>query len=222
MKPVYCGDLYIFVHYKNIPATAVKKLLLLLVIIIMTIQAQAQYFSKWERAYTWPYFSTALVFSNPLSGSSKYGGGVERKIGNISYMAGYYIYNGAYPGAMADYDMKLYARRAYKHRNKDVWYRNFVYARPFVGIAGYNSDKLSFMGVREGVTWYEKGYYGGSAGWGRRYFNRYLFMTMRVGLRATSFSLDPIEPEARQFYRQFFVTGPGSVLEVNFQFGIQY
>lgn len=199
-----------------------KKLLLLFLLIAITVETQAQYFSKWERAYTWPYFSTALVFSNPLSGASKYGGGVERKIGNVSYMAGYYIYNGAYPGAMADYDMKLYARRAYKHRDKNVWYRNFVYVRPFVGIAAYDSDKLSFMGVREGVTWYEKGYYGASAGWGRRYFNRYMFMTMRLGLRAASFSIDPIEPEARQFYRQFYATGPGSVIELNFQFGIQY
>lgn len=208
-----------------------KKLLLASLLLILTLQVQAQFFSHWERAYTYPTYKSALVFSNPLSGSTKYGGGVERRIGNFSTMLGYYRYTGAYPGEMMDYEMRLYTRKVFRHATKRKWYyQNFYYVRPFIGIAAFNSEKLEFMGYNQTqyyyeagkfYGWYEKAYYGTSVGWGRRYFTKYFFGAFRVGARAASFSIDPIEPEARQYYRLFYSTGPGSIFELNFQFGFQ-
>jgi hypothetical protein len=148
-------------------------------------------------------------------------------------MAGYYTYRGAYPGFMTDLDLRFYSRKYYRHRINNWVYQNFFYYRSFIGLAGFDSDKLTFMGYEKGVTWYEKGYVGNSIGWGRRYSKVFaedrtkgrkigLFGAIKVGARYSTFSLDPIEPEARQYYRMFYTTGPGSILEVNMSVGIQY
>lgn len=209
-----------------------KKLYSVLLLLLLATGASAQ-FSKWERFYTTRHPRTGITIANPLSSMSKSGGGVEHRLGNFSYMAGYYTYRGAYPGLMTDLDLRFYRRKCWKHRTKPWMYQDFYYFRSFVGIAGFNSDKLTFMGYDKGITWYEKGYVGSAAGWGRRYSTIYnhgkdlsrkigLFGAIKVGGRYTSFALDPIEPEARQYYRLFYTTGPGSILEVNMSVGIEY
>ncbi len=194
----------------------------LLVLLLFSGADAAAQFSKWERSYSYPYYSRAITISNPLSSASKSGGGVEYRMGNIAYMVSYYAYRGAYPGLMTDIDLRLYLRKVMKHVTRKWYYQNFLYTRSFVGIAGFDSDKLGFMGYREGVYWYEKLYTGQALGYGRRYTSSIFFITVKAGLRATTFSLDPIEPEARQYYRLFYATGPGSIIELNIQTGIQF
>lgn len=181
-------------------------------------------FSNWDRTYTYPVYRTAITLSNPLS-LNKSGGGVEHRLGNFSYMGSTYIYRGAYPGISTDLELRKYARKHYKHHRTKWTYQNFGYWRPLlVGIAAFDSDKLGMMGYPEHIYWYEKGYVGSSMGWGRRYSRGMFFWSIKAGLRFTSFAAaaDPIESEAVHLYKLFYATGPGSVFELNFHFGIQY
>lgn len=200
-----------------------KKIYLFLLLLLSSVISFGQ-FSNWYRTSSYPVYRTAVTFSNPFS-LNKSGGGVEHRLGNVSYMGSSYLYRGAYPGLMLDLELKKYARRHYKHKTAKWTYQNFGYVRPIIiGIAAFDGDKLGIVGYPEGIYWYEKGYLGGSAGWGRRYSRGMFFCTMKAGVRFISFAAaaDPIEPEAAHLYKLFYATGPGSVFELNFHFGIQY
>ncbi|GAA4462272.1 hypothetical protein GCM10023093_08530 [Nemorincola caseinilytica] len=201
-----------------------KKIYTTLLFLLLACASYGQ-FSNWIRTYNYPIYRTAVTFSNPLS-MNKAGGGVEHRLGNVSYMFSSYLYYSAYPGLMYDLELRKYARKHYRHRTRTKWtYQNFGYVRPLiVGIAGFDSDKLDIVGYTKNIYWYEKGYIGASAGWGRRYTRGMFFWTIKAGARYISFAAaeDPIESEAAQYYKLFYATGPGSVFELNFHFGIQY
>ncbi len=196
--------------------------IILLLLLAQGASAQFGRFPYRTRATDNPRkYNIAWTFSNPLSASTKYGGGVEHRWGNFSYMASSYIYKGgAYPGAMLDLDMRVYMRKRWQVGRSKWTYQEFVYWREFAGLAGFDSDKLWMAGHPKGI--YREGYfyYGGSAGWGRRYSRGPFFATMKVGLRGTKFEEMP--QEDKFLYKLFYATGPGSILELNFQWGVAF
>lgn len=99
-----------------------------------------------------------------------------------------------------------------------------------MGSAAFNGDKLAVYGYPKNVYWpqdvevsrlHEFGevYLGGAAGYGRRYNHGPLFFAVRTGLRGTA--IMDLEKDIKSLYRLFYVTGPGSIVELNFQFGLQ-
>ncbi len=192
---------------------------LTLALLLSVTITHAQY-SKWDRVWNYKTYRTAFTFSNPLGGAVKAGGGVEHRLGNFSYMASYYIYNGAYPGAMSDLDLRIYQNRHYEHSIRRKWsYQNFYYLRGFYGIAAFDGDRMLLFDYPKNITWDYLLYYGGAAGIGRRYSRGAFFITVKAGLRGTL--VDEMEEQAKPLYRLFYFTGPGSVFELNFQTGLQ-
>ena len=190
-----------------------------LALLFSAIVVHAQY-SKWDQVSYYKPYRTAFTFSNPLGAAAKVGGGVEHRLGNFSYMASYYIYNGAYPGAMTDLDLRIYQNKHYEHSIHRKWsYQNFYYLRGFYGLAAFEGDNMMFFDYPKNITWDYLLYYGGSAGVGRRYSRGAFFLTVKAGLRGTV--IDELEEQAKPLYRLFYFTGPGSIFELNFQTGFQ-
>jgi len=187
--------------------------------LFLALATHAQY-SKWEPTNTYWGYRTAFTFSNPLGAAAKVGGGVEHRLGNFSYMASYYIYNGAYPGAMTDLDLRKYVRKHYQHTEFRNWqYQDFVYMRGFYGLAAFDGDRMLLFDYPKNIYWDYLLYYGASAGYGRRYSNKAFFITVKAGLRGTA--IYDLEEQAKHLYRLFYFTGPGSIFELNFQTGFQ-
>ncbi len=163
-------------------------------------------------------YTIAGYVTNPLSAVVKYGGGLEYRKRNLSYTFGYFKYTGAYFGAQYDAGMNFFLRNKWIHRNNDWIYQDFFYYRTIFGEAGYDGQKFAFLGQKED-RFAEKQAYGGLAlGFGRRYHKGVFFVNIRGGVRAIYLGIDR---EIKSLYRLFYVTGPGSIVEVNFQFGIQ-
>jgi len=196
----------------------VKRFLLFLPLILFSYGCLAQ-IDMWSRTTSFKPYTAAITLVNPLAFMGKFGGGVEHRYGNMSYMIGYYKYVGVYVGDMAELDLRKYMRRRYVHQKLKWNYQNFVYARLIAGTAAFDGDRVPFLGYPSGTTWYDQVYAGGAAGYGRRYNRGIFFVTVRGGLKGVA--LDITEEEAKPLYRNFYIAGPGSVVEVNLQFGIQ-
>lgn len=172
--------------------------------------------------YNYKAYRLAFTLSNPASAMLKYGGGVEYiRYGGIptSYMVSYYKYTGAYFGTQYNAEYRFYARRVYEHRVNSWRYRGFFYVRSIVGSAGYDGQGFAILGQKEDKFAPEHAYGGGAVGIGRKYWKGNFFMNVRGGVKYVIIpGLDPID---RSLYRLFYVTGPGSIFEVNFQFGVQ-
>ncbi len=197
-----------------------KKIFTLVLLVLLTNVGFAQYPTKTKLDRPVGY-STAITWSNPLSGSTKYGGGIEHRYGNFATMASYYRYKGgAYPGAMADFDMRLYMKNRWLVGRQKRWsYQSFIYLREFAGIAAFDGSKLEPFGYPKNVSWPEEVYYGAASGYGRRYNRGWFFVAFKAGIRYAK--IVDLDEDAKHMYRVFFVTGPGSIFEFNIQYGIQ-
>lgn len=172
-------------------------------------------FTQYIRRYT-----VALTATNPLSATFKYGGGIENRYGNVAYMVTYNkYYKALYKGDEMDLDIRVYLRKRWLYSRSHWSYQNFLYGRGILGSAGFVGPNLTIFGYENSTILPEQAYLGGSAGIGRRYSKSIFFATVRAGLRVCV--LPDLTPENKDFYRLFYVTGPGSVLELNFQCGIQ-
>ena len=190
--------------------TPLRKYLFTLLIILGFFQASAQYMRPYR---------LALTLTNPLGVMNKYGGGLEYRFRNVSYMYTYYKYICAYSGTSMDLDIRVYLRKI-RRVNYSKWtYQNFLYTRGILGDAAFEGPNLTVLGYSNPLSLPEHLYVGGAAGFGRRYSKGILFATVRAGLRGCV--LPDISEEDKDYYRIFYATGPGSILELNFQFGIQ-
>ena len=174
------------------------------------MQSNAQYIRR---------YTAALTLTNPLGVLNKYGGGIENRYGNIAYMFSYYKYIAAYPGTTMDLDIRVYLRKRWLYTRSNWSFQNFLYARGIFGDAGFDGPKLTILGYTNTTELLGQTYMGGAIGVGRRYSKSIFFATVRAGLRVVV--LPDLLQEDKDTYRLFYVTGPGSILELNFQFGIQ-
>jgi hypothetical protein len=192
-----------------------KKAITCLLLLLFAYCSKAQYLDPDIRKYT-----AALTFTNPLSATFKYGGGVEHRFHNFAYMFTYNrYYKSLYPGVEIDLDIRIYLRKRYLWRRSGWSYQNFLYGRGIIGSAGFKGPNLTILGYTNKAELDEQFYSGGSMGFGRRFSKKIFFVTVRAGLRGIV--LPDLQKEDKDLYRLFYVTGPGSVLELNFQFGIQ-
>ena len=193
-----------------------KKSLILIALIVCFVQAHAQYTT---REYIRRYH-LALTLTSPLSGTFKYGIGLEDRWRNFAYMYSYVnYYHGLYPGTEQDLEIRVYLRKMWRNGRYNVLFQNFIYARGMAGTAGYDGSNVTIFGYNDKGILPATDYVGGSAGVGRRYNKGVLFVTIRGGVRVIE--LPDLPPPYKNSYRIFYFTGPGSILEANLQFGIQ-
>ena len=179
--------------------TLLKKTLFLILLTVCFAQADAQYFT---REYVRRYH-IALTATSPLSGTFKYGGGIEDRWRNFAYMFSYNkYYHGLYPGTESDLEIRIYLRKMWINSRFNVIFQNFIYARGIFGTAGYN---VTIFGFSDNAILPENAYYGGSAGVGRRYSKGVLFFTLRGGVRVIE--LPGLPTEYKNYYRIFYFTG---------------
>lgn len=188
-----------------------KKYLLILFILCNIQSSYAQYVRR---------YVLALTVTNPLSATFKYGGGIENRWGNVAYVVSYNkYYKSLYQGDEMDFDLRIYLRKMWMYSRNHWVYQNFLYGRGILGGAAFVGPNLTLFGYNNSTVLPEQTYVGGSMGIGRRYSKNIFFATVRAGIRACV--LPDLPKENKDFYRLFYVTGPGSALELNFQFGIQ-
>ncbi|MBX2904770.1 MAG: hypothetical protein KF744_01945 [Taibaiella sp.] len=176
-------------------------------------QASLNFFRSRIRPY-----SAALTLTNPTSVNSKYGFGVEYRRGRWAYCVNRFWNVGVYKGKSSDFGFKLYMRNQWRHQ-KNLWaYENFVYMRVLSGESLYQPEKFESLGLPTSFETLVYDYLGLSSGYGRRYQKGIFFISVRAGLKGTYMGL---AEEDKIYHRLFYVSGPGSVLEVNGTFGIQ-
>lgn len=193
------------------------KVYILIFLLFFSIPGFAQ-FPSFERTYYVKPYKLALTITNPASAMLKYGGGVEYRRGNRSYMLSYLKYTGAYYGKEYDAEYRLYFRKYMMHVKNKWIYQDFVYFRNIVGDMGYDGEKFAVLGQKEKKYADLQFYAGFAPGYGRRYHKGPLFFLCRAGIRAIAI---PVDDKIKSLYRLFYFTGPGSIVEVNFQFGLQ-
>jgi len=186
---------------------------LLLVAQLAWGQASLNFFRTQIRPY-----STALTLTNPAGVMSKYGFGLEYRRGRWAYCVNRFWNVGVYKGKSSDFGFKIYGRNQWRHQKNQWAYENFVYVRVLSGESLYQPEKFPSLGLPTSFETLLADYIGLSSGYGRRYQKGIFFVSVRGGLKATYMGL---EEEAKIYHRLFYVSGPGSILEVNGTFGIQ-
>ncbi|MBE2288750.1 MAG: hypothetical protein IAE95_04295 [Chitinophagaceae bacterium] len=203
-----------------------KRYILLVAFAVFAIYSSAQ-MNPWVRewAYDRPY-SVALTLTNPANAMSRLGVGIEYRRRNYSYMSTYNLYTGVYEGKMQDFNWTFYLGKIWRHRVRRAWYhQDFIYTKLFSGDAEYIANKFQAIGLPTPSERIIYDYIGAGAGYGRRYMYKAFFISVRAGLRGTYVGADGkydgIAEEDKVYYRLFYLTGPGSIIECTANFGIQ-
>jgi hypothetical protein len=147
-------------------------------------------------------YQLALHFTSPLSLLSKFGGKLEARGGNISLLFGATKYYGSFPGNQFSMDVRRYLDIGRGQRGQ-----NYFYAKGLFGHEEYAND-----GILIGAA--ESDYYGGGFGVGRHISFGSFFIDLNAGgkyVRITDPWISPI----------FFLTGPGAMVDIHFNFGFQ-
>lgn len=194
-----------------------KKYTLITVLLLVTQLTWGQASLNFFRTKIRPY-STALTLTNPASVMSKYGFGVEYRRGRFAYCVNRFWNVGVYKGKSSDFGFKIYSRNQWRHQKNQWAYENFVYFRFLSGESLYQPEKFPSLGLPISFEPLLAGYLGMSSGYGRRYQKGIFFISVRGGLKGTYMGLEEVD---KIYHRLFYVSGPGSVLEVNGTFGIQ-
>ncbi len=156
----------------------------------------------------------AVFITNPLSGASKIGGLVEMRLRLSSFCIGATDYIGGYTGIQYkfEYHKYLYTER----RNEYFWY-----LKAFGGDVTYEADKLMLVGDGTNKIIGPLNYYGGGAGFGRRYNWKHICLMVNAGLKYAALP-ENLSDENRESFRVFYATGPGSIIDLNFRLGYQF
>ena len=189
-----------------------KKLLIILFILASVLSgslARAQYLD--------PHF--AVYLSNPLGVLSKAGVKFEYRLNlQNALLLGYDQYWGFFPGYQAAFEYRMY----FTDRSRTSSSENFIYGKAGMGFADYteNNDhpQLSILG--DGRNNYDAPgtYVFGGGGVGRHFnFGRF-FMDINAGLKFAEVTSPPAVYNEHLFY----LTGPGSLVDINFHFGVQF
>ena len=179
---------------------------------IILLFSVSSVFAKWDPIKGKPHHFGVMI-TNPLSAASKIGGLLEVR-GNLSEInAAVTNYMGVYQGMAYRLEYQKYIRTIY--RNEYFWY-----IRALGGRATYHAASVPFGDNSKEVLG-EYQYYGAGGGFGRRWNFNHFFITMNAGLKITLLPIDMTD-EARDRFRLFYVTGPGSILDLNFRLGYQF
>jgi hypothetical protein len=196
-----------------------KKLIILILLFLVAHEGYAyDRYSKYRAIRgKYRYYNQALTLNSPLSSTFKLGGGVEKRFRSVSYMASYWKYKGGvYPGDQENLEIRYYLPRWKSFQPNFEW---FLYARLVAGVAGYDGTKLKMFGYDHDIVLPPYLYGGGGMGFGRRYHFDYFFLGWKAGVKYVV--IDGLEEENKNLFRLFYTTGPGSIVDVNFQFGLQ-
>jgi hypothetical protein len=156
----------------------------------------------------------AIHFTNPISVLSKIGIMAEYKLGvQRSVMFSYTSYRGYFPGYQVAAAYRQYFQRWSNRDN--IRHENFMYVRAGVG----NSDYTPPDWLKDGEAYVAPGdYFFVGCGIGRHYNFGAFFLESILGVK---YSGVPV-PIANYNERIFYVTGPGAIVEINFNFGFQF
>lgn len=164
----------------------------------------------------------AIHFTSPLGLLSKAGVKAEYRFNpQNSLLAGINGYYGFYPGYQAALEYRHYFHKKPKEKAE-----NFIYGKLGVGRSEFSNDGPFGLWGPYYSTQYNS-YYGYSetkdlllagAGVGRHFNFGAFFMEINGGLKATL--MDPIGIDDN--YRMFYITGPGAILDLHFNFGFQF
>jgi hypothetical protein len=185
------------------------KKILLLVLIIANVHAAHAY-----DPYGKKHYHIAVHASNPIGLLSKYGGGIEFRVGRMAVLGNYYKYSAIYPGRQISGELEYYLRS----RNRHEFY---IYAKGLTGDASYNGNQLSFLGYNTDIAFGSETYYGGGAGIGRRFNFGHFFLTLTGGFKYCAFA-NTIPSVEQHMYNVFYYTGPGAYADLHLQFGLQF
>lgn len=196
-----------------------NKLFVLCICLLLSCQLATAKVDQYGRRH----YKIALGVTNPLSAYTKYGGQLEERNGNVSYLFSYTKYTGAYPGFQMGAEMHFYFRTRYRHQY-------YMYLKGVLGDAGFDTRKLSIYGDQSNILIgnYDENlkfvsgnaYGGGGMGFGRRYNFNVLFIRWNLGVKACAIMSDAPEAE-KNLYRLMFATGPASIIEFNVHMGLQ-
>lgn len=196
-----------------------KKYILAVCLVACVGAARGQASFMFHRTYVKPY-RVALNLTNPASAMSKYGVALEYRRDKWAYHVGRYWYTGVYQGKQCyDFGWKRFLRKQWEHEKNHWVYQDFFYWRVFFGESEYHPEKFKSLGLPNSLELLYNEYIGAAAGYGRRYQKGPFFIQVRGGLRGTFLGLPE---EQKIFHRLFYVAGPGSVVEVNANFGVQF
>lgn len=196
-----------------------KRLILIAVLFLFSRIAFGQASLLFVPTNVKPY-TVALNVTNPASVMSKYGAALEYRRGRWAYHLGRYWYTGVYQGKQCyDFGWKRFNRKQWRHERNNWIYQDFWYLRLLVGESEYHPEKFEMLGLPRSLDLLQTAYFGGAFGYGRRYNKGPFFIQVRGGLRGTALG---VAQEDRIFHRLFYVTGPGSVIEVNAHIGVQF
>ena len=193
-----------------------KKTILMLILALFAQNMAHAYIDQYGKRH----YHVALVLTSPLGLISKGGAAIENRYGQTSYLVNYTKYWGVYAGTQYGYELQHFLRPSYRSKNFLKPHEYFIYLKGMLGDASYDSKKLAVIGDNSNIYIGPNLYGGVGAGFGRRYNFKFFFMSWKVGLKYSAL-IDNVDDLDKHLYRLFFVTGPGSIVDANFHFGIQ-
>ncbi|MBC7552603.1 MAG: hypothetical protein H7257_01355 [Taibaiella sp.] len=161
-----------------------------------------------------PARHVSVQITNPLSAASKIGGVLEIRLIQSSFNFGFTNYSGVYQGKQYKFEYQKYIKTQY--RNEYFWY-----LKAFGGDAMYVSSKLEMIGDKSDVKVGPLNYFGGGAGFGRRFNLNHFCILVNCGLKYAVLP-ENLSDENREYFRLFYATGPGSILDLNLRLGYQF
>ena len=174
----------------------------------------------WVDQYGKRHYRIALNLTNPVGLISKGGAALEQRSGRNSQLVSYTKYWGVYAGTQYGYELQHFLIPGYRSRFYGKPREFFLYVKGFVGDASYDSKKLAVIGDNSKIFIGPNAYAGVVGGFGKRYNYNHFFISWKLGLKY-SLLIDNPPTEDKNLYRLFFATGPGSIVDLNFHFGIQ-
>ena len=189
-----------------------KKLFISLFIVVSILSgaaARAQYLD--------PRF--AIYLTSPFGILSKGGIKAEYRLNlQNALLLSYNQYWGFFPGYQGAFEYRKYSVKRQKESNTE----NFIYAKAGVGFADYISradyKQISIFGDNRTDDAAPGTYLFGGGGVGRHYNFDWFFIDINLGLKFTEVTNPPSVYNEHLFY----LTGPGSYLDVNLHFGVQF
>ena len=182
-------------------------ILIILSSLFVCTESRAQYLD--------PHF--AIYLTSPTGILSKGGIKAEYRL-NLQHalLLGYTQYWGYFPGYQGNFEYRIY----FETRKSNS--ENFIYAKAGLGYAGYMSktdyNQVTIFGDNRSDDAAPGTYVLGGGGIGRHINFNWFFIELNAGLKFAQVIGQPHVYNEHLFY----LSGPGSIADFNFHFGIQF
>ena len=159
----------------------------------------------------------AIYLSSPLSLLSKGGVKAEYRLDlQNSLSLGYTQYWGFFPGYQGALEYRMY----FTQRKSNA--ENFIYAKAGLGFADYMAKadykQVAIFGDGRNDDAAPGTYVLGGGGVGRHFNFDWFFIDVSAGLKFT----EAVNPPTVYNEHLFYLTGPGSYVDLNLHFGVQF